>query len=213
MLHISNKYKIIMTKIIFLDIDGVMNSQLFYQQRYNKLSSKLHRLKCKLVAPIKRLFLGKDWNTYTIKDILDIKYTFEYKLNRLIKETEPNKWKLLSDLCNELDIKICISSVWKHHFKDPNDWSKALTSLGFKPDTFIGITKGRETLRGTEIQKFINNLDCLQLMYVILDDDSDMLPGQMDDFLHIDSYYGISPNTTYRMKRYFNGESDKISCY
>jgi hypothetical protein len=202
-----------MTKIIFLDIDGVMNSSLFYHQRYNKLTSKLNRFKHKLLNPIKRLFLGKDWNVVFVKNIMNKTYTFEYLFNRLVEETDPTKWKLLRGLCNELDIKICISSVWKHHFNSPDDWDKALTLLGFKPDTFIGITKGRETLRGTEIQKFINNLDCLQLMYVILYDDSDMLPEQKDNFLHIDGYYGISPNTTYKIGRYFSGESDKVSTY
>jgi hypothetical protein len=39
--------------------------------------------------------------------------------------------------------------------------------------------------------------------YAIIDDDSDMLLGQADHFFHVDSYSGLTPTICERIKRYF----------
>ena len=44
--------------------------------------------------------------------------------------------------------------------------------------------------------------------YVIFDDDSDMLYWQRNNFIHIDGYFGLSPNHCYRAKNILNKKFD-----
>lgn len=192
-------------KVIFLDIDGVMNSEVFYHEKYNKLSHKIIRGYYWCISGFRLLFTGSRYKTYSFANyqpnpsLFEFKYTF----NKLVTETDPKKWKWLSEWCNAYDIKICISSVWKNHFKDVDDWDRALLRLGFNLNTFIGITGNRKGCRGEEIKEFLDNDSSIEA-YAIIDDDSDMLPEQMSSFFHVDRYYGLTPNHLYRIKRHFD---------
>jgi len=194
-------------KVIFLDIDGVMNSNIFYEKRHRK--QWFDRM---IKYPIKRFFMKIMKSTSVYKTPKGW-YTFDSQFNRLLEETCKEKCVWLSQFCNENDIKICISSTWKRHFgsKDEVDETlcdKALTLLGFKENTFVGITGDRRQLRGTEIKEWldINPVDD----YVILDDDSDMLPNQFCKFHQCDSWFGLTPNHLYRINRQFNVNFDRI---
>ena len=204
-------------KVIFLDIDGVMNSTVFYQKRHKRrwrkpitwwyaikrILRKLFRIQSKAISLV-------DWKTP------DSHYTFEYQFNRLVQETCPQKWKWLSEWCNETDTKICISSTWKNHFgtkeyRTPELWQMVLTRLGFKPGTYVGITETHRTLRGEEIKDWLDKHPFV-VDYAILDDDSDMLPEQFSKFHHSDPWFGLTPNHLYRIKRQFDnlGRYEKL---
>jgi len=203
--------------VIFLDIDGVMNSTIFYKKRHNKRWFKLNTYTWRIKKYIKYIING-----FKHKHISLINYkppknsdTFEYTLKRLKSETDKEKWYWLSEFCNKHNYKICISSTWKHHFHNNEEtnlewWNKALITLGFNDDIFIGITTGRMTLRGQEIKKFVDeNIKDIQ-KYAILDDDSDMLPEQLyTNYFQVDGYFGLTPNHLYRINRYFKGLSKK----
>lgn len=199
-------------KVIFLDIDGVMNSQIFYRERHKRLDTRLSRFYYKSLSKIKWILNGfkhvyKSGLDYKFPDTI---YDFKYQFKRLKEETCPQKWEWLSEFCNENDVKICISSVWKNHFGDriktkPGSWEDALVKLGFNKDTFVGITPGRKTLRGSEIQDWLNAHPNVE-DYVILDDDSDMLEHQFKKFHHCDPWFGMGPNHLYRIKRQFNNK-------
>lgn len=199
-------------KVIFLDIDGVMNSHVFYEERHKKRLRSWQHIKYLLKKPLIKIGLIKprtSQNWITPKYM----YTFKYQIERLIEETCPQKWKWLSEFCNENDIKICISSVWKNHFGDENGriaewWGDALIKLGFKEGTFVGITGKRKKIRGEEIQEWLDNHPEVE-DYAILDDDSDMLEEQFKHFHHCDGWFGMSPNHLYRIERQFN----KLSNY
>lgn len=200
-------------KVIFLDIDGVMNSHVFAHERYISRSSKLKRLYYRMRKKIKWVFNGfkHKHEVHVWSNTPDSHYTFNYQFKRLRESTCPQKWKWLSEWCNENDIKICISSVWKNHFGTreqgkPEWWDKALTELGFKSDTYVGITGARRTLRGEEISDYLKAYSNIE-DYAILDDDSDMLPEQFIKFHHCDGWFGMSPNHLYRIKRQFDGEN------
>jgi hypothetical protein len=203
-------------KVIFLDIDGVMNSNVFYKKRHKRRWLKPITYWWETKRFFRKLFRIKP-KTISFKDYKtpDSHYTFEYQMNRLKTETCPDKWKWLSEWCNETNTKICISSVWKNHFGDksgdkyrirPEWWEDALINLGFKPNTFVGITGNRKSLRGEEIQLWLDNHPEVE-DYVILDDDDDMLPHQFKKFHHCDPWFGLTPNHLYRIGRQFNNES------
>ena len=201
-------------KVIFLDIDGVMNSTVFYKERYKKRWRKpitwwyaLRRIVRKLFGIKPKAISLADWKTP------DSHYTFDYQFKRLQEETCPQKWKWLSEWCNETDTKICISSTWKHHFgvkgyvSTPEKWEDALVKLGFKEGTYVGITGDRRTLRGDEIKDWLDKHPEVE-DYAILDDDSDMLPEQFMKFHHTDPWFGLSPNHLYRIGRQFENKSN-----
>lgn len=191
--------------VIFLDIDGVMNSYLFYRERHKKRWFVLNTYKWFFKAKIKFIFNGfkhkyESLSTWKPNPAHD---KFDWKFKRLEEETAKLKWKWLSEFCNEHDYKICISSVWKNHFNQKEDWNTALMRLGFKDGIFVGITRDRWTLRGTEIKEWVTYYNEVE-NYVILDDDSDMLPEQLATcYFQVDPYYGLTPNHLYRINLYF----------
>jgi hypothetical protein len=198
--------------VIFLDIDGVMNSEMFYRERHKKRWFKLQTYIWWIVSKIKYIFNGFKHKSYSLANykINPKHYEFDYVFKRLKKETDKLKWKWLSEFCNKNDYKICISSVWKNNFKEINEWNDALIKLGFNDGIFIGITGNRQTLRGTEIKEWVNNHKDTK-NYVILDDDNDMLPEQLFTcYFQVDNWYGLTPNHLYRINKYFLKCDEKI---
>lgn len=198
-------------KVIFLDIDGVMNSQLFYQRRYKRRWRKPITYYYLIKSKIKYILNGFKHKAVSLANYKPPKNhnTFEYKFKRVKEETDSLKWEWLVELCENTGAKICISSVWKNHYKKSEDWGKTLDMLGFPKDTYVGRTQDRRTLRGTEIKEWMENQTELIENYVIIDDDSDMLPEQMEHFFNTDGYCGLTPNVTYRIERFFNKKQDK----
>ena len=205
-------------KVIFLDIDGVMNSEVFYKERHKKqqLNPLNHWWRVKKLF---RKIFGIKSKAFSLVDYKtpDSHYTFEYQMKRLQNETCLDKWKWLSDWCNEKDVKICVSSVWKNHFgvkgkRTPELWEDAFQVLGFKPGTYVGITTTHKTLRGEEIQDWLDKHPEVE-DYAILDDDSDMLEHQFKKFHHCDRWFGFNPNHLYRIGRQFYEGSDYENIY
>jgi hypothetical protein len=198
--------------IIFLDIDGVMNSEVFYRERHKRRQLNPLNHLWKIKRFLKKLFKIKP-NGVSFANYKPPKdyHTFDYQFNRLKEETCPTKWKWLSQFCNETNTKICISSVWRNHFGTEDEvkidwWNDALIKLGFNSDIFIGITMNDGSCRGEEIQDFLDKHPHSD--YAILDDDSDMLEHQFDKFHHCDPYFGMSPNHLYRIQRQFEKKTN-----
>jgi len=190
-------------KVIFLDIDGVMNSQIFYHERHRKRWLKPITYWRKISSKIKWIRNGFKHKAISFANYKPNPnhFEFDYTFKRLVEETDSKKWKWLSEFCNAYDYKICISSVWKNHFKNPSKWNNALINLGFNEDIFVGITGNRKECRGEEIKDWLDKHEDIE-SYAIIDDDSDMLEEQMKSFFHVDGYYGLSPNTLYRIGRH-----------
>ncbi|MFW5847630.1 MAG: HAD domain-containing protein [bacterium] len=161
--------------IIFLDIDGVLNCQLFYEKR--RLENK----------------------DFILKHPYD-KYKYEICPDRI-------SW--LNELCEEVNAKVVISSTWRA-MDNPID--EVLKYCGATFD-IIGITPfTKERVRGVEIKLWLDNnikpetYGCYShdfYKYAIIDDDSDMLLNQANHFFSTDNYSGLTPNTCYKIRRFF----------
>lgn len=153
-------------KVIFLDIDGVLNNQIMYEDREDIIGTRGGRLSRKCIG-------------------------------------------LLNDLTDATGAKIVVSSTWRID-EDVEDYLKEAGVTG----EIIGKTpvlRDRFSLRGNEIHAWIvQNEELLGESYdkywrfIILDDDSDMLWWHRENFFHTDAYAGLTPDMTYKAKRFLN---------
>jgi hypothetical protein len=186
-----NKYK----NIIFLDVDGVLNCQLFYTERYKHLTQYNGIPFYKTV----KKYLRKLVKT---KEISRLDY---YK-----GEMCPMRMQLLNELCEETNSAVVLSASMRAQYS-PEDLQKIFNHCGA---TFTIIDKTghcRERIRGVEIHEWMRE-NCMAWFgvnyfdfyrYAIIDDDSDMLLWQQDHFFQTDNYSGLTPTTTYKIKRLF----------
>jgi len=167
------KSEITPVKIIFLDIDGVLNHERFYKERF------------------------------------EARYE-EGAIPHPYSEIDPECVEKLNLLCQSTEAKVVISSTWRH---SGLDYCKdVLVFHGFKgeiiditPTCRCGMCK-----RGNEIHRWIE--DNRELVgpyynfteYVILDDDSDMLYWQRNNFLLIDRFVGLTSGDVFRAKKILN---------
>lgn len=136
-------------KIVFLDIDGVLNSfrSVVALGGYGHLNSKR----------------GKMTLEEAKLDIISLKL-----VQKLVKET---------------DSKVVISSSWRILADD-------VSAFDFLDMPVIGFTESLWGIRGTEIQKWLDENPVES--YTIIDDDSDMLESQMDNFVKTYNDYGFT---------------------
>lgn len=129
----------------------------------------------------------------------------EHPYNQICKERV--EW--LNELCRETNARVVISSTWRmsglEYCKDTLEECGATFEI-------IGATPvSNHRVRGVEIQEWLQE-NIFKLLgkhyfdfysYAIIDDDSDMLLGQQYNFFQTDNYSGLTPNTCYKIKRFF----------
>jgi len=149
-------------KIIFLDFDGVLNDEVFYRKRMDE---------------------GID--TYPPYPLCEFDPEAIARLNYIIEET---------------GAKVVVSSSWRHG-RSVDELQNILNQVGFKGEVIDKTPsfKHDDCVRGNEILKWISLNEELigndrfhYNTYVILDDNADMLYWQKDNFIHVDSYVGIT---------------------
>lgn len=163
-------------KVIFLDIDGVLNSQLFYEK-------KSQDDRCEEKAEI------HFYEKMIDKDAVEL-------LNKMVAETGAKvvisstwrKGKNIEWLQNVLK-----SRGFRHEVLDktPVLW------LSKNCESNITVP------RGVEIMAWLKDHPEVK-RYVIFDDDSDMLFWQKENYFRVDGYCGLTPNLVYRATRYLN---------
>ncbi len=161
-----------MKRIIFLDIDGVLNCQLFFTERHDKGGSYVENNICR----------------------------------------ERIGW--LNELCTDINAEVVITSTWRlgRTLEELQDLLKEVGGtfqvIGKTPDL-----RGDDYLRGNEILTWIKSNEALcgpyydYHDYAIIDDDSDMLYWQRNHFFQTDTYSGLTPNTCYRIKKFFTNKT------
>lgn len=163
-------------KLIFLDIDGVLNYELFYRE---KSQHQRHT---------------------EVGDLGDLC---------------PKAVENLNDIINKTGAKVVISSTWRLG-KSKEYLQDLLGRVGFMGE-IIGITpslrlpydKYSYTIpRGCEIECWLESQydwhDLAHVRYVILDDDSDMLYNQRENYFRVDGYCGLTTNLSYRVINFLN---------
>ena len=143
-------------KVIFLDIDGVLNSV--------------------------------DWaKRNASKD----KVGFMSMFDRHAGQIDPDAlWRLIK-IVNKTDAKIVISSTWRllHSISEIDSIFQDLGWLGGAP--IIGRTPSLNNApRGLEIHTWLQDNPHVS-KFIIIDDDSDMLDDQMDNFVHTSWEHGL----------------------
>lgn len=120
---------------------------------------------------MKVIFLDVDGVLNSMESVLLFRHT-----NTL----DPVRVGMVARLCEETDAKIVVSSSWRGHTLQNTKDSLAEAGAESLVPLIIGQTPRIPGKRGHEIAAWLlgNKVDG----YVILDDDSDMLPGQV--FVH-----------------------------
>lgn len=165
-----------MQRIIFLDIDGVLNCQTFFESQHN--SKK--QLRKKVISA-------------------EINKADYYKAQLCVERIS---W--LNELCEKSCAVVVISSTWRRN-KTVHELQEILNNSGatFKIIGKTGVDESR--IRGVEINNYLGNLNA-ECRYVIIDDDSDMLLQQQHNFFQTDNYSGLTPNTCYRISLFFESK-------
>jgi len=157
-----------MDKIIFLDIDGVLNTGSFVESFY-----AIHKLKGINLSDTQDLFR---------KDMID-----DYGIQFCPVATKMLRW-----IVEVTGAKIVISSTWR---MSGLSVMKDLWRDRGLPGEVIDITPiSKDRNRGWEINKWILDNASNIKSYVILDDDDDMLVSQLPRFVQINETYGITYN-------------------
>lgn len=152
--------------IIFLDIDGVLNS----------VDS--------MIA------FGHQRPMVTEEDALD-----------------PISVGLLLRLCIKCDAKIVISSTWRIG-RTQEDFVDIFTKYGWYNFPVIGMTPVGGHTRGHEIQDWLDSNPWKN--YIILDDDSDMLDCQSEQFVHVSNINGLRSKHYCQALRIFGKADERL---
>lgn len=117
---------------------------------------------------------------------------------------DENKLRLIKEIIDNTKAKIVVSSSWKVGFHDVDSFADSLynrsrnkeiiTSNIFEwfANNIYDITDNNGSLRGDEIQRWIDNHEEDINSYVILDDDDDFNDDQLFHFIQTDTYEGIT---------------------
>lgn len=177
-------------KILFLDIDGVLNSELFMK---NSLRYKLNYF-----FPIWKLF-----------HFLRLKSLYQRIINNetwdkfYLNQIDKNSVLLLNDVITETGCKVVLSSTWRKNKGGFKKVEELLKIKGFIGE-IIDATPVLWTKRGDEIEKWLyENKNVTQ--YVIVDDDSDFTEAQrLNNFVWVDRYCGFTTTTSYKCSYILN---------
>ena len=142
--------------VIFLDIDGVVNTLMIDVKPFDT----------------KRGQITRDGFYYKINTPNDLE----------VSNRQAVMW--LNKLCKETNAKIVITSTWRFGQDGLENTKKALYNSGLLREIeIIGGTSRKynyTNIRGYEIADYIDSHPEIE-KYVIIDDDIDMLPKQMNN--------------------------------
>lgn len=180
--------------LLFLDFDGVLNSQLFYEEQFKHIEKydgiPLYKTARKLLRKLVKS-----------KEIKPFDY---YKQNCC-----PKRMSMLNALCEETNTAVVITASLRngHEIEEIREIFKYCGA------TFEILDKTPYTgyERGTEISKWLKENCTIYFdvqyfdfyRYAILDDDKDMLLSQQFHFFKVDNYSGLTPTICDDIRNFF----------
>jgi len=188
----KNEFK----SLIFCDVDGVLNHDLFYEEQYKHLHKNDGIPLYKVVKKYLRKLLKS-------QEISTIDY---YK-----SQIDLSKIKLLNDLCVKTNSVVVLSASMRNQW-DVQDLQVIFKKLG-ATFTIIDKTGNCECRnRGCEIKKWLTNnveeyFDASShnfYHYAIIDDGIDFLLNQREHFFHVDSYFGLTQKICNEVEKFLN---------
>ena len=172
-------------KIIFLDIDGVLNCELWYKQRFNLLD---------------RQDVTGNYPLYEFAPFL------MDRLNQIIEATKAkvvisSTWRIgrtsqeLQDILNAVNFKGEIIDTTPHFYAQGKQDDKKINysvPRGCEIDWWLTNKANFQRINWSKkIQEDYLNKSNIE-NYIILDDDSDMLYSQKEHFIKTDVYHGLT---------------------
>jgi len=172
-------------KLLFLDIDGVLNSY-----------------------SLNKPFLRAISNGIISKGESDGDITPDSRIHRFLS-IDFSKAELIADLCEQCGFKIVLSSSWRYSsgLDKTIDSLKEFSGFDILMPYLVGQTvriayMDRDRLnrykqdthygeRGAEIQDYLDTHEDVE-DYLIIDDDDDMLSSQMEHFCNTDHWDGFT---------------------
>lgn len=121
---------------------------------------------------------------------------------------DPVSIGLLKQLCDQTEAKIVISSTWRRG-RTTKDFIKIFAAYGWHDAPVINRTPVLDTERGYEIQEWLDSHPEVT-NYVILDDDSDMLDSQLQNFVHVSNVNGFRSRHYCKCLRLFGKPDDRL---
>lgn len=121
---------------------------------------------------------------------------------------DPCAVDMINQLCANAGAKIVVSSMWRKHFDEPAMF-QILKAMGFReehllwPGDFYTVAL-YNSIRGIEINEWLSRHP-EATHYVILDDNSDMLPSQDDHFVKTHSENGLGYRDYLRARAILSG--------
>ena len=176
-------------KVIFLDIDGVLNTGVYIESAFKALK----------IAGV---------NAHESKAVHDENG----------HQFDPIAIRMLKWIIKETDAKIVISSTWRGNglakmqklWKDRDLPGEVIDITPFHRGN------GRDHLpfkeraeRGGEIKEWLDNHPEVT-NYLIFDDDDDMLPSQENNFIQTNATYGITASEAARGIHILTGKKDEV---
>lgn len=169
-------------RVIFLDIDGVVNTL----QIYKEPPAHIPKEQLKLVEGY----------------YVDICSPSQKRVSNLQAVT------ILDKICHEFNLKIVISSTWRlGHYSETIE---ALRKAGLSEDIeILGATPNSPThFRGEEIKTYLDMHKEID-DYIIFDDDDYDLYLLKDHLFKIDTFVGITFKTYIEVSAYFEEKNQK----
>ena len=108
-----------------------------------------------------------------------------------------DKVLLFNRILEETGAYVVLSSTWRHD----DDWLETMFRNGLNIDRFIGRTKSLGGMRGFEINEWLSRHQGVD-KFAIIDDDSDMLPGQK--LFRTTWEHGLTEDIANQIIEYFN---------
>lgn len=177
-------------KIIFLDIDGVLNHELWATERMyrNRVEDDSdYEYYRNFFDPKSIAFL----NLITEKTGAKIVVSSSWRRSRTVEE--------LRELLKLMGVTGEVFSKTPHlHFEEQSFTLKNGEEVVYD----YSVPRGCEIKAWMEMNKGVLGKKVSKVKYVILDDDSDMLFWQRENYFRVDPYCGLTPRLTERVINY-----------